>query len=178
MKSNKTLIKFILGISLVLGGYSTAEAMKLTPSRVAYVKVEKVFNELKRVHKAKDSLQNLIDDKKDKIEETEDAIEDVTKKLDNQNDELSEEEIENFEKSLDEKREDLKKLKLDSKKIIEEEEEKLRHNIMGEIYDTIKRVAEESDYTVILNKDMVLFSVDKQVDITDKIIREMDKNYE
>ncbi len=167
--------KILLIVCLTSCLYNPVLGMVITPTRIAYVEVEKVFNNLDRVREAREALQELIEDKKEEVEDTERAIEGVAGKIEEQKDSLPEEELKGLEDSLDERREGLRELKIVSQELITDQEKTLRHNIMGQIYDTIEKMADKNDYTIILNKDMILFSVEEQVDLTDKVIKNMNQ---
>lgn len=86
-------------------------------------------------------------------------------------------EIKELEKLLSDKEKDLERLMIESKRLLLRKEEELKHNIMGKIYDTIESVAREKGYTVILDKEVVLFSLESVNDITDEIIRKLDEKH-
>jgi Skp family chaperone for outer membrane proteins len=216
----------------------------MTSTRMAYVDIERVFNDIQEVRNAKDSLIKLIEDKKREIEETERAIASVRNKIKNneisgdvqpEEDQIekqsSEEsqnleetatqqtqenlpgenqenqvpvetqniqenrtqenagtqeevekkgripdfEIKEFEKILAEKEKDLKKLMEDSKRLIKGKEKEFKYEILGKIYEAVQNIAVDKGYSVIVDKEVILFSEESVVDITDEVIRNLNE---
>lgn len=81
-------------------------------------------------------------------------------------------------KILDEREAELKKLMNDSKNLIINKEKEFKYRILGKIFDMIKEVADENSYTVILDKEMILFSDVSVTDVTDEVIKRLNKKYD
>ncbi len=242
-------------ITLLILAFSI-NAMMVTSARMAYVDVERVFDEINEIKLARKKMKSLIDEKKRAIEDTEHAIasvrnkisggitvpvqvseqkpaeslednsEDSTKQEDQvidekeesskQADELSvsekEEnvsedeviyemdknvlkepevskekeqkkivlppfEIEEMNKMLNKKEEELKNLMETSKKLIEGKGKEFKYKIFSKIYEAIKNIADNNDYTVIVDKEMILFAKKSVIDITDEVIRSLNEEY-
>ncbi|MFC2091153.1 OmpH family outer membrane protein [Elusimicrobiota bacterium] len=84
-------------------------------------------------------------------------------------------ELEEFGKQLKKKEVELRQLMLESKKLISMKEQEYKHMILGNIYETVRTIASKGGYTLIVDKDIVLFSESSVVDITGEVIRNLDE---
>jgi len=176
MKILKNITKFISII--ILCGSLDVSAVMISSVKIAYVDVEEVFNSLIKVQETRRSLGKLMEEKKNQIQETEEAIQAVKNKIELQREQLPPSEVEEFARLLQQKEEDLKELIADSKELISGKEKESKYEILGEIYDMIDEIASREGYTVILEKEAVLFSKESTVDITEDVIARMNKKYE
>ncbi len=205
LKSKIFTTELILLLLVVMPSYS----IMMTSNRMAYVDIEKVFNEIQEVRKAKEKLKYLIEEKKQIIGETERAIATVRNKISkavpSQEISVSTEtipsseisasteaapsrmqqamvrlpdfEMEELKKILDDKEKELKKLMEKSKQLIQGKEKEIKYKILGQIYVTIQDIAMDRGYTVIVDKEIILFSEETVEDVTDEVIRSLNEKY-
>ncbi|MFH1414593.1 MAG: OmpH family outer membrane protein [Elusimicrobiota bacterium] len=229
-----------------------AWSVMITSTRIAYIDIEKVFNEMTEVKNARNEINNLITRRLGNIEEIERAIASVRNKISKdtsvkkaekkaeepekddgliqedaedavpgentvtadketadtetadteppagdesgeaapdagmpdsssyirQAEKIPDFEIKELNEILKQKEMDLKELMEQSKKLLKEKEKELKYKIMGKIYDTVNNVAEKKGFTVIMDKEVILFSEESVVDITDEIIRILNESLE
>jgi Skp family chaperone for outer membrane proteins len=55
-------------------------------------------------------------------------------------------------------------------------EENIRKKILGQIYDIIEEIAEAEGYNIIISRENILYSKDENVDLTDEVIKRLNKN--
>jgi Skp family chaperone for outer membrane proteins len=163
---------------LILFCFAPARSVMLYSTRIAYVDVEKAFNNMAEVKTAREELENLLKNRSAKIEETERAIASVRNKIASQEQELPPAEVEEFNRLLEYKQEELNELMKNSKGMMIEKEKEMKYRILGKIYDTIADIALKRGYTVILDKESVLFSESGVTDITDEVIRRLNGTHE
>ncbi len=212
---------FRIELILLLLVVSLSHSIMMTSNRMAYVDIEKVFNEIQEVRKAKEKLKYLIEEKKQIIGETERAIatvrnkiskavpsqeisastetipsseisastetipsseisastEAVPSRMQQATGRLPDFEMEEFKKILDDKEKELKKLMEKSKQLIQGKEKEIKYKILGQIYETIQDIAMDRGYTVIVDKEIILFSEETVEDVTDEVIRSLNEKY-
>ncbi|MFC2061248.1 OmpH family outer membrane protein [Elusimicrobiota bacterium] len=164
----KTKIKLITLI-LVAGVTVSAHSLMITSTKIAYVNIEEIFTKMKKVNMAKKNLKDFIQERKTRIEETEKAIASVERRISGED--MPPEEVEEFTKMLVDKKAELKELMEESKRVISVREDEFKYEIMGDIYNKVREIAEIQGYTVILEKEVILFSMDSVTDITDEVLR-------
>jgi Skp family chaperone for outer membrane proteins len=55
-------------------------------------------------------------------------------------------------------------------------EENIRKKILGQIYDIIEEISEAEGYNIIISKENILYSKDEGIDLTDEVIKRLNKN--
>ncbi|MEA3506343.1 MAG: OmpH family outer membrane protein [Elusimicrobiota bacterium] len=150
---------------------SVLTAMRITSTRIAYVNIEKVFEELSEIKKARQELQRTLEERKEKVARMEEELESIQTRVIEQEEVVLPEDREEFEKMLETKKEELKNLKEESREFVVSREEDLLLKIMGDIYDAVGEIAHVDDYTVILDRDSVIYSEDDISDITEEVIK-------
>jgi Skp family chaperone for outer membrane proteins len=85
-------------------------------------------------------------------------------------------EIESFKAILAQKEKELKALMGDHKNYILKKEKEFEYRILGQIYDAVKKIALAKGYNVIVEKEVILYSEESVVDITDDVIRSLNEN--
>lgn len=180
-----------------------APGVVITSQKMAYVDMEKVYENLIVVHQARAELENLIQQKKEEVKELEKNVEDLRKDIarikkeePTNTDEVEEsrisgnadENVQNIEtpdvpetrlgelkNSLDEKKTRLQELKELAEKNIRETEQSYRRRIMSKIYDVLENIAQKEEYTAVLDGEVIFFTGEDVVDITNKVIEELNE---
>ena len=156
----------------------TVHAVMISSTRIAYINIERVYDEIEEVRNARADLQSIVEKKKKQISESERAIASVRNKILKSDTELPPSEIQEFENMLSLKEGELKKIMEESKELIIQKEKEFKYRIMGKIYDAVEGIASKNSYTVIIDKESVLFAQDSVTDITDEVIDSLNKTYE
>jgi len=55
-------------------------------------------------------------------------------------------------------------------------EENIRKKILGQIYDIIEEIAEAEGYNIIISRENILYSKEENVDLTDEVIKRLNKD--
>lgn len=151
--------------------FTSSLAMRITSTRIAYVNVEKVFGEISEIKRARQELKRTLVERKEQVARLEEEIQSIQTRLSEQEEIILPEDKEEFEKMLETKKEELQNLKEESREFISSREEELLQKIMGDIYDAVGEIAQGDDYTVILDRDSVIYSEDDVSDITEEVIK-------
>ncbi len=151
-------------------------AVIISSVRIAYVDIEKVFEGLNVVEESRNELRELIEDKKKEIEKLEKVIAAVRNIILLQQYNLPPSAIDDFKNMLDAKEKKLGKLVNESKEFVAGKEKEYKYKILGRIYDTIQKIAMDEGYTIILEKELILFSRNESVDITAEVIKVINEN--
>ncbi len=155
----------LIGVVLVFGRAEAAD-------KFAYVDLSRTFSEYgktKEFDKSLEEKQTTFEGERDKMVNELKKFEDKIKLLSDKEKESKQGEYEGKVKGLQEfdrqKSGDLRK----------EQDEKMKE-LLKDIEETVKEYAEKEGYTLVFN-DRVLVYQSKNMDITDKIIEILNKNY-
>ena len=164
-------MKKILFLIVIL--YSFSFSVKLT--RIGYIDIQKIMDKVaadnnliavlegkksEYIRKA-DELAKKIKLLKEKLQKEDLTLSDERKKEIKEEILFIQDELKQF---LDEKNNDLKK-----------KEDKLSFTVLKEIYHIIKKIAEINGYSIILEKNSSIIYADLKIDITQKVLDELDK---
>lgn len=165
-------------------------AVMLSSERIAYVDIDRVFDEYKGTKQAKEKMEREIETRKSEIAKLEKEIRDLEVAMrEKERVEpvpttglVGEEEVEIstgpvITKPLPEEIIRLNKEKLNKmvKKIKEELarlEKEITHQILGKIYDVIREIAQTEGYAIVLDKKNILYS-EIENDLTEKVIQRL-----
>ncbi len=176
------LIKAILPAFFLFAFYSPAETLIITSSRLAYVDIEKVYENLIMVDNARAALENLIEERRAEVEELQNNIDELRAAIEfpDEKEIVPEDETEeprdllesgeDPEEMIAEKEKELGNLRETSVLEIQQKNQSLRSSIMSEIYDTIEQLAAREGYTAVLDGNIVFCTGDAVTDITAEVI--------
>jgi len=142
----------------------------ISSSRIVYVDIERVFSSLDIVSESRLRMQELIEERREEVRSGETAVDSLKKRLDAQRETLSEEEADELIRMIDAHERSLREIMEKSREELLSREEELTLNIMGDIYEAVSELTEIEGYSVILEKESVLYSRDTVEDITERII--------
>ncbi len=139
------------------------------------IDVQKVLNESEAGKKAKNDLEGLIKSKQVAIDEKGKTIEKLKTDLEKQVSVLSADARKSKEDELEKLIRDYQRLVQDSQAEIKKKEADLTESLLKEIKDLVEKTGEEGEYTLILERGMVLYS-SKGIDITDAILKKYNES--
>jgi len=168
---------YILLTGFLLFSAMPASAVRITATRIGYVNIERVFDEIKAVEKSREQIREVMDREREEIESGQQAIDALARRLDTQKETLSESEAEELRDMIQVHREKLDELMEESRDRILDKETELKYRILGAIYETVKQISEEKGFTVVLEEDTVLYSTHSVENITDKVINRLNEEY-
>jgi outer membrane protein len=166
MKMKKVVCLFVL-IILLAGQSVYAEDVK-----IGFVDIIKALNESETGKKAKADLEFLIKSKQTTIDEKGKKIEKLRSDLEKQASVLSPDAKKLKEEELERLVRDYQRLVTDSQNEVKKKEKEFTDEIIKEIRVIIKKIAEEENYTTIIEKaqGIILYS-QKELDLTETVIK-------
>jgi len=165
-------------------------AVMLSSERIAYVDIERVFDEYKGTKQAKEKIEREIKTRRSEIATLEKEIRDleltsrekervepvaVTGLAEKEKMEISTAPV--VTKVLPEEEIRLKKKRLDELTATTEQdlaglEKGITRQILGKIYDVVREIAQAEGYAVVLDKKNILYS-EMDNDLTEKVIKKL-----
>jgi len=168
-------------------------AVMLSSERIAYVDIERVFNEYKGVKQAKEKMERQIETRRSEIAKLEKEIRDLevaSKKTETIESVpitglVGEEKVEIstapvVAKPLPEEVIKLKKEKLNEtvekmKEELTRLEKEVTRQVLGKIYDVVREIAQDEGYAIVLDKKNILYS-EMENDLTEKVIKRLNSS--
>ncbi len=165
-------------------------AVMLSSERIAYVDIDRVFDEYKGTKQAKEKMEREIKTKRGEIAKLEKEIRDLEVAMREKEKVgpvpttgLAEEEEVKIStgpvitKPLPEEvirlnKEKLNKMLKEMKKELARLEKEITHQILGKIYDVIREIAQTEGYAIVLDKKNILYS-EIENDLTEKVIQRL-----
>jgi len=164
-------------------------AVMLSSERIAYVDIDRVFDEYKSTKQAKEKMEREIETKRGEIAKLEKEIKDLEIAMREKErvepvptTGLAEKEVEISTgpvilKPLPEEvirlsKEKLNKMVKKMKKELANLEKDITQQILGKIYDVIRKIAQAEGYAIVLDKKNILYS-EIENDLTEKVIQRL-----
>jgi Skp family chaperone for outer membrane proteins len=161
----------------------------LSSERIAYVDIDRVFDEYKGIKQAKEKMERKIETKRGEIAKLEKEIRDLEVAMREKEriepvptTGLAEKEVEIstgpvIPKPLPEEvirlnKEKLNKMLKEMKKELAKLEKDITRQILGKIYDVIREIAQTEGYAIVLDKKNILYS-EIENDLTEKVIQKL-----
>jgi Skp family chaperone for outer membrane proteins len=189
----KRIARFFFVFSLLyflLFSPPSVKAVMLSSERIAYVDIERVFDEYKSTKQVKKKMEAEIETRRSEIDRLEKEIKDLevaSKKTETIESVpitglVGEEKVEIstapvVTKPLPEEVIKLKKEKLTEtvdkmKDELTRLEKEITHQVLGKIYDVVREIAQAEGYAIVLDKKNVLYS-EMENDLTEKVIKKL-----
>jgi len=170
----KLVLMSTLGCFLILFAVSPVLAADAA-LKIGLVDLYKAVNESEQGKKAKSELEAMIKSKQGSLEDKGKAIEKLKGELEKKGGVLSADAKKSKEDEFERLTREYQRTVADSQNEVRKKEGELTGRIVKDIRDIITAIAQEEQYTLILEKaeGLVLFS-DKGLDITDKVIQRVD----
>jgi len=176
---NKVLLYFLFFLFFLffvnVPLFSQAKKEKLM--KIGVVDLQKVFEKSPGKKIAEEALEKERKNfEKEKIKR-EKEIEKMKEEYNKKKGSLSATEREKEELNIQKKVLDLKKFIEDANAKLEKKESELLEPLLEDIKDVIRAVSIKYAYDIILDKSTYVLYVDKQFDITDEVIKELEGKY-
>jgi len=167
----KAVFMGALAVSLIFFAVSQVLAADAA-LKIGLVDLYKAVNESEQGKKAKSELESLIKSKQNSLEDKGKAIERIKGELEKKSGVLSADAKKSKEDEFERLTREYQRTAADSQNEVRKKEGELTGRIVKDIRDIITAIAQEEQYTLIIEKaeGLVLFS-DKGLDITDKVIQ-------
>ncbi|MCX7661957.1 MAG: OmpH family outer membrane protein [Candidatus Omnitrophica bacterium] len=140
--------------------------------KLAYVDLSRIFEEY---NKTKD-YDKVLTSQQDAYEKERQKKVDEIKQIEDKLNLLSDKEKENQKKQLEDKVKALREFDQAKQTDLRKQQDEKMREILKDIEQTIRQYAESQGYSLVFN-DRVLVYQAKTLDITDKIIEALNKNY-
>jgi len=144
--------------------------------KIGVIDLQKVLQKSKRGQAAKKSLEKIADEKKSTLDKRKEEIEKLTTDIERQSLVLSEEAKKNKEKELNQKKQDFLQMLQTSQDELQKKDQELTQGILKELEKILYKIGKTEGYDLIIEKNEggLLYSPE-EFDITDKVIKEYDK---
>ncbi len=143
--------------------------------KIGVIDTVKLFQQSKKISELQKQLQNLLIQKKSEIEPLQNKIQKLEQEINEKKSIMKKELLKKKQEELD----DLySKLRTKQEKI-KDEISKKQDEMLKPLYQTLKdiitRIGQREGFTIIVEKDALLYNA-PQIDITDEVIKELDKS--
>lgn len=146
-------------------------------TKIGVVDMEKVMKVLPRAVKIRAEIETDYKKKKSELEKSEDDLRTLEKDIEKKKAVLSEE-------ALKQKQQDFQKRIMDFRELVNKNQgdlQKKQSDLLGPVLEQIKKaiaeVAAEKGYALVLNQEPNLLYVGKAVDVTDEVLKQMDRKH-
>ncbi len=176
MKHFKFFILFTLIINLMLSGnlYSKKKEKLL---KVGAVDLQKVFKKSPGKKIAEDHLEKKRKSFEDEKKKREEKIKKAKKEYENNKSNLTDNEKESAQLEIKKQTIDLKEYVQVSNQKLEDEENKLLEPVIDDIKKAVEAVSMMYGYDIILDKSAYILYIDKEFDITDEVVTQLEGMY-
>ncbi|MDD5491295.1 MAG: OmpH family outer membrane protein [bacterium] len=161
----KFVAAIILSVILTTAGIALAAGLK-----IGYVDIASIFDQYSETKKNKLVLEKEIKSKQDTIQKMSDEVKNLREELDAQQSTISMEDKKNKAQEIDRKAQELQKFTEDSESELSKKESDLTQNILAKIYAAVQQVGKEKSFSLILDKNNVIFGIDSW-NITEDVLK-------
>jgi outer membrane protein len=159
---------------VLFGSISMALAQEAA-FKIGVVDLYKAVNESEQGKKANADLESMIKSKKEALEAKGRAIEKLRSELEKQGDVLSADAKKNKAEEYERLTREYQRNASDSENEVRKKQGELTGRIIKQLREIIMAMAKEEKYTMILERaDGLVLYADASIDITDKVISQMD----
>lgn len=164
----------IYGCSFVaLAFLSVAHAQSTSPVKIGFVNIPKIMEESSQSKEAQKRLRSEFSDTRDELSQCSESLELLDKKLRNEGKEMSEDRRERMIETITRKRRECGEIQNELQGKFNKKRSEELQGLQKIISRIINEIAEEEKYELILGPPILYTS--KQVDITDKVLKRLDK---
>jgi len=157
----------VLGLFLCEASYAA--------DKVGYINLQRLVNESKMGKAARKEMQELRKKKEALVAEKLSEINELRKLLSEKRDKMDPRERRDKLEDLQRKYKDYQRLVEDVKEDIQREDRELVAIILQKADGVLKKVAKKKKYTIILKDPNAVGYLDPKVDITDAVVKELNK---
>ncbi len=176
MLKQHTLKKLgLMGLVLVMAFASQAVALPFSGTKVGYVNLNRLVKESKMGQKATERLNVLRQDKEADIREKVKEINAIKLELETNVDDLKLEDKKDKVDDLNALVKEYKRMQADAKDEIEKQNRDLVAEILTKADDILKSIAKKKGFGIILKDPKVVGYLDPDLDITDDVLRALNK---
>lgn len=160
-----------IGLACLIGTLLFASVASAQMSKVGFVNPQRIINESKIGRIAQEDLARLGKEKDRRVREALEVVDDIKTKLESKRLSVSEEQV--MEKNLRLAVREYEKLVELSNIDIQGEERRLIQFVMRRADSILRQIAQEQGFTMILTDPEIIGYVDNRMDITERVIQEL-----
>lgn len=166
---------------LVLAGVFCCFLVMATVSRAAentkvgYIDINRLVNDSNMGKAASSALKKLRKEKESRLQKKKDQIDKLDALVNNAKSKLDEAERLNKARKLADLKTEYKRMTEDANQAIKWKNDDIVRHILEKAIPIIKRIAQKDGYTMIVRNPDALIYVSKSVDITDSVIKQLNR---
>ena len=176
----KKIIPVIVGVVLCLGFFSqfaNADILEEVFKRMAYVDLQKVFQEYHKKQDLEAKLRAEGEAKRQQLQEKKQELVKLQQEYEAQKLLLTEEAKKKREQEINLKSQELKSFLDKISNEMKQRESQYTHEIVSDIKNKIKQIAKREGYRFVFDSAAILYAAPMQ-DLTQKVIDELNKEYD
>ena len=163
----------IIAGMILIGIISSAGVIMAAGLKIGYVDIAAVFDQYSETKKAKLALEKEIKSKQDAIQKMSDEVKNLRQALEVQQEALNPEDKKAKLADIERKSQDLQKFTEESERDLTKKESDLTQGILAKIYAAVQVIGREKSYTLILDKNGVIYGADSW-NITDDVLKRLE----
>lgn len=164
---------FVIGFLVFSTGFAWAK--KKPAIKIGFIDINEVFDEFSGTKEAKTEIDQEIKTTQDKLDQMEAEIDTLRKELETQKELLKEEVYKEKEAEIVQKEQTLQQLTGEEQDGLARKEAELTQDILKKIYQAVVDLGEEEDFDLILDKNSILYSKTEELDLTQKVLGELEE---
>ncbi len=165
------IISVAIGIMLVLTLHISAHAQ----DKVGYINLQRLVNESEMGKSAKNDIQKMRSEREAVLKEKLKEVNNLKDLINNEGDKMDPDKKRDKVQELNKLYKEYQRLVTDAKEDIANEDRELVSIILKKADGVLKKVAKEKKYTIIIKDPNAVGYLDPSVDITDDVLKELNK---
>ena len=173
--------KLIIGVVIFycLMIFNSTVVFAQTTFKIGVVDTQKVVDEYKKAKEVDGILRTAVERLREELKQIDDELRQMQEKLDKQRLFLDNEQKElQMRNEIRLKQEEMSARAGRGQEAIDEKRKELGEPIIREIEELIKKIGREEGFSMILEKGLVTLYVDPKYDLTDRVLKTLNDNYD
>ncbi len=163
--------RFVIGLFLL--STSAALAAAESPTRVAFVNMQKAIQTVGEGKKAQDTLRKEAEDRQKKLQAEGKKIQDAMENLRKQAMVMDEKSRRAKEEEIQQQVMKLRESEARSSQEFQKRDQEISEPILRKMRNVVSQISKEKGYTLVIDESNVIYALD-QDDITDEVIKRYD----
>jgi outer membrane protein len=169
----------LISIAIFCFFFNSTVVFAQTVFKIGVVDTQRVVDEYKKAKEVDDVLRTAVERLRGELKQMDDEFKQMQEKLDKQRLFLDDAQKEmQMRNELRLKQEEMQDRAEKGQEAIDEKRKELAEPIIKEIEELIKSIGKEEGFSLILEKGLVTLYVDPKYDLTDRVIKTLNDNYD
>jgi outer membrane protein len=168
----KLWISMVFCIVMILG---TSFSSQAKDDKVGYINLQRLVNESERGKAAKNDIKKLRDEREAELKTKLKELNDLKTQIDKEGDKMDPSDKRDKVQTLNRAYKDYQRMVADAREDITNEDKELVSIILKEADGVLKKVAKKKGYAIIIKDPNAVGYLDPSVDITDDVLKELNK---